>query len=214
MPSLPLLGSSDPDSVGPADAPCTIELAAHAEHVAADLHARFGDMVELRVGLMAYPEPERFPPQSFADPAGRPGLAAHGLTVALAGPQPPRIESGRSEQVELLVTNHSAVACHLQTNGVLQTYVVDSSGTVVGCFSGMQHMPLVVFTVEPDDSVAVPALLGTASLAPELGYAVPAGRWGFVARVELGGYLGSTSRKEVELWSEPLPLDVVEQPTS
>ncbi|MGZ0150403.1 hypothetical protein ACXJJ3_25320 [Kribbella sp. WER1] len=50
--------------------------------------------------------------------------------------------------------------------------------------------------------VAVPALIGTASLVPGLGYAVPPGRWGLVVSLQAdgGGHLLS---KPLELTVEP-----------
>jgi hypothetical protein len=109
--------------------------------------------------------------------------------------------------VPLEITNRSEVDRHLHTNGVLQTYVVDPDGDIVGSYAGFQVMPLKVFTARAGESVQVPALLGTASLERELGFAVPPGPWAFVVELTLGGELWDHSaHKKTVTWSSPLPL--------
>jgi hypothetical protein len=207
-----LLGSSDPDSVRSSRERCEIQLAAHGVDVAADLHARFGKLVKLRVGALRFPNPRLPRAQPEDSPAARTAASTHGLEVALPEQQAPlRMRSGFSARVLVEVTNDSAEDCHLHTNGVLQTAVVDDQGTIVGRFTGMQQMPLKIFTVRPHETVEVPALVGTASMRPELGWAVPPGRWGFVVNLTLGGDLDDLRRKPTELWSAPLPL-IVERP--
>lgn len=202
-----LLGSPDPDSVGSSRQRCDIQLAAHGVGVAAELHARYGKLVKLRVGALRFPNPRPPRPRTEDSPAGRTAAPTHGLRVALPeGEAPPRIQSGFSDTVLVEVSNDSAVDCHLHTNRVLQTRVVDAEGTVVGCFTGMQQMPLKIYTVRPQETVGIPALLGTASMRPELGWAVPPGPWGLIVNLTLGGDLPDLQRRRLELWSDPLPL--------
>jgi hypothetical protein len=114
--------------------------------------------------------------------------------------------------VPLEITNRSEVDRHLQTNGVLQTHVVDDALNFIAGYAGFQNLPLIVFTARAGESIRVPALVGTASMMPELGFAVPPGTWGFVVELALGGDLWSSSpRKEVVAWSTPLPLLVSER---
>src|SRR4051812_9242715 len=205
------------DSQRPDRGPHRIELAAHAEEVAAALHARYADLVELHVGLLPYPGPGRTSRPTgrkrrprFFDAPRRVAAGTRGVAVALAEQAaPPRISSGSAATVLLHVANHSDVDHHLQTNGVLQTYVVDAGGTVIGGFDGLQPVPLIVFTARPGGSVQVPALLGTASSAPEMGYAVPPGTWGFIVELVLGADLGSSPSRDTVAWSEVLPLEVL-----
>jgi hypothetical protein len=204
-----LQGSPSPDSVRSSRERCEIELAAHGVDVAADLHARYGKLVELRVGMLDFPNPR--PPRSQKEhsPAGRTAASTHGLRVALPEGQPPiRIPSGFSTTVLVEVSNDSAEDCHLHTNRVLQTAVVDAEGTIIGCFAGMQQMPLKIYAVRPQETVRIPALVGTASLRPELGWAVPPGPWELIVNLTLGGDLQAIRRKRIELWSAPLPLVV------
>jgi hypothetical protein len=200
--------------------PFDIELVAHAEEVAAELHARYGDLVSLHVGLLPYPGPEPDstrrtgegqPPVPWFLAEGRSDAQEYGLTVGLAGPSsPPRIRSGFAEEVLLAVSNRSGEARHLQTSGFLHTYVVDGSGTVVGCDDGLYHPTLEVLTVRPEETADVPSLVGTASMLPTLGYAVPPGDWHFVAELTLGRELDAVaSSDEVTVWSGRLPLVVM-----
>ncbi len=204
-----LQGSPDPDSVRSSRKRCELELAAHAVDVAADLHARFGELVELRVGALEFPNPRPRRPRKEYSPAGRTAASTHGLRVALPEGQPTaRIRSGFSETVPVEVSNDSTEECHLHTNGVLQTAVVDSEGVIIGRFTGMQQMPLRIYTVRRQETACIPALVGTASLRPELGWAVPAGAWGLIVNLTLGGDVQAMRRKRVELWSAPVPLIV------
>jgi hypothetical protein len=203
-----------PDHQGPFD----IELVAHAEEVAAELHARYGDLVTLHVGLLPYPgsEPDLTnregsqPPVPWFSAEGRSDAQEHGLTVGLADPSsPPRIRSGFAEEVLLEISNRSGEARHLQTSGFLDTYVVDASGTVVGCYDGLSHPTLVVLTIQAEETAHVPALVGTASMLPSLGYAVPPGDWHFVAELTLGRELDAlSSSDEITVWSGSLPMEV------
>lgn len=55
------------------------------------------------------------------------------------------------------------------------------------------------FEVESHQSRPVPVWIGTAAVVPDLGYAVPPGKWGLV--IGLGTEDGS-------LWSAPLELTI------
>jgi hypothetical protein len=68
--------------------------------------------------------------------------------------------------------------------------VTDGAGGVVGRYVGPQNAPRVGFPIEPHQRTRIPVLIGTASVVPELGYAVPPGRWGLVVLLqpESGGW--------------------------
>lgn len=52
-------------------------------------------------------------------------------------------------------------------------------------------MALVMFKVEPDERREVPVLVGTDSVVPELGYAVPPGSWSIVVEIPTAGHVVS-----------------------
>jgi hypothetical protein len=90
------------------------------------------------------------------------------------------VRTGRHTHEDVLVTNRSAHRHVLVSNGALRSAVIDSSGGLVGRYVGPQNAKRVEFWIEPHESQTVPVLIGTASMVPDLGYAVPPGRWSLV----------------------------------
>src|SRR6266498_3446575 len=84
----------------------------------------------------------------------------------------------------LLVTNRAAHRRVLATAGDLQSAVTDTSGSVVGRYVGPHTAARVEFWIEPHQSRPVPVLVGTASVVPDLGYAVPPGQWRLVIALQ------------------------------
>jgi len=177
----------------------SVRLAAWAEDVAAALHEKYGAAVELEVGAMSYPIPD-------SHPAWRtlPDTRADSLGLSVEPVSPLSVPSGMTTTATVRVRNHGEVPRFLSTNGHLQSAVVDDAGRVVGGYVGAQHLPHVGFVVEPARSTEVPVLVGTAPVAPELGYAVPPGHWGLVV------VLDTDQGKTVSL---PMPLEVTPAPS-
>jgi len=163
--------------------PYPIRLAPWAEAVAAELHGRFGDQVDLTVGALPYP-PGRAPRQ--ARPSGEPAAR---LDPAEAGAEldgPAVVRSGHTLRHGLLVRNHAGAVLAIATNGAVTASVVDPrTEEVVGGYAGFQTLPLVMFRVPPGVTERIPLLIGTASYTGRLGYAVPPGRWGVEVTLQL-----------------------------
>ncbi len=106
------------------------------------------------------------------------------LRIVLDGPL--HLRSGQTVTHGLLLTNLTDHDISVRTNGHLTATVVDEAGEPVGGYVGAQQQPLVVITARPSETARVPLLVGTASLAPELGYTVPAGTWHLRSRLDLG----------------------------
>lgn len=157
--------------------PVRIMLAAWATGIAAGLHARYGELVELHVGALRYPSRELLlnphTVQLRREPTGDVELDVETLA-------PLTIRSGHDARREVLVKNRGAEQQVLRTMGELSSVVTDSFGSVVGQFVGPQPLPLVEFAIEPHQTRSVPLQIGTASVVPELGYAVPPGQWTLV----------------------------------
>ena len=155
--------------------PFRIRFAPWATDVAEELHRRFGDDVALVVGLLHYPGPE--PPRQHANaPDDIAEMDPTVMTVELDAPIV--VASGHHTRGALRIHNTGTDPIVIATNGQVTARVVDPrTGEVVGGYSGFQALPLVYFRADADSTVVVPVLVGTASVAPELGYVVPAGEW-------------------------------------
>jgi hypothetical protein len=158
-----------------------IELAAWATDIAAALNAKYGDVVDLRVGAMTFPTRQLFVTDYSRQLHGAPAKFA-GLDVELLSPL--TVRTGRFTHQDLLITNRATHEQVLLTNGQLRSAVTDNSGNVVGLYVGPHTLARVGFAIEPHQSRPVPALIGTASVVPDLGYAVPPGQWRLVIALQ------------------------------
>jgi hypothetical protein len=171
-----LLGHPDLDQ-DEAEPPYLIQLQPWASAAADGLHRRFGDQVKLTVGALPYPpgRAPRGPRGPRPEPA--PLLGPDEAEAELDGPAV--VRSGRTLHHGLLIRDRSGAGLAIATNGQVTAGVVDpATGEVVGGFAGFQTAPLVVFRVSPGETERLPLLIGTASTAERLGYAVPPGDWG------------------------------------
>ena len=197
--SSPDLGESDG---GPL--PYPIRLAPWAEAVARELHGRFGDQVDLTVGALPYPpgRASRGPrlsdePAALLDPAEA-GAELDGPAV---------VRSGHTLRHGLLVRNLAGTELAIATNGRVTAVVVDpGTEEVVGGYAGFQTLPLIMFRVPPGGTERIPLLIGTASFTGRLGYAVPPGKWGMRATLQLAP--DPDVRERVPRRTPVLPLTV------
>ena len=99
--------------------------------------------------------------------------------------------------------NLTSAEIQLHTNGQLTaTVVAPGSGEAAGAFIGIQAQPLIIVRVASRASQRVPLLIGTASVVPGLGYAVPPGEWAVHTTLQFAD--GRRRR------TPPLPLTVTE----
>lgn len=182
----------DPGRVPPVP-PFGIRLAPWAAATAAELHRQFGDDVELRVGALLYPPGAHPRPRPVTAPL--PDLLdSREATAELDGPAV--VRAGHTLRHSLLVRNMSGRELQIATNGHVTAAVVDpQTGEVVGGFSGAQALPLVIFRVAAGATERIPLLIGTASIAPRLGYVVPAREWGIQVTLTLGPDRDSPRRR-------------------
>lgn len=190
-----LVSCPDPRDDRPREGRFAIGLAAWATDLAATLHEKYGATVQLAVGAMPFPDQDFF--------AGRllelPETPAESLGLTVEPVSPLSVRTGRSTTARVRVVNRSSAQQVLGTNRHLQSAVVDEVGAVVGRFTGPQLLPFQAYPVPPGGSTEVPVLIGTDSLAPRLGYAVPPGQWHLVVLMNVD---------RVEAFSAPLPLAV------
>jgi hypothetical protein len=179
----PLLSFPNPASTHRDDAPFQIGLRAWAVDVAAELHQRFGDDVALMVGFLSYPE-RRVASPSLMALTERQDADPDEVQVSLDSPLV--IPSGHDRRRPLRIRNVGSGELTLRTNGNLTGVIVDTQRRrIAGGFCGAQALSLVRFAIAPSEAISISLLVGTASVDPELGYAIPPGRWAACAPLDL-----------------------------
>ena len=190
--------------------PWTVSLHAYAIDEAVALHEHFGSLVELRVGFLAYPPNGvdlRLRTQRSAEPTVEDGTGL--LSVALD--RPAVIVSGHTVRQQLLVTNLGSTDIAAFTGPNLIAEIVDpSSGVVVGGYSGGQRSSGHFHTIPPGKTKPIPLLIGTASLVPDLGYALPPGEWSLRIVLPLRDASRQTLRTARHLLLPPLPVTITD----
>lgn len=173
-----LIGYPDPREDEGRQPPFWIHLAAWATGLAAELHDRFGEAVTLEVGAMRYPDPQ--PRTSHEDFNLTPEILPSEAAVTLATPV--QVNSGRYLRTSLIFRGYGTESLSMATNGELRAAILDpDTAQVVGGYAGPVVMPLVIFSITPNEERAVPLLVATMSFVPALGYSVPPGQWHMAA---------------------------------
>jgi hypothetical protein len=164
--------------------PFSVRLAAWATELAAELDARYGDLIVLQVGHLNYPARTL---RSVRPRTARPPLLDP-LRTAVIAVEHLEVRSGYHIRSTVLIQNLDERPLVLRTNGVVQSVIVDPLNCeVTGSFAGAQTLPLVRFQAEPGQAISAPILVGSASLRPEFGYSVPPGLWALEAILEIEG---------------------------
>jgi hypothetical protein len=174
-----------------------VALAAWATEVAAMLHDKYGELVELQVGAMNFPDRTPFV-KGYRRQLHGVSAASVGLEVEALSPL--SIRSGWHRRDQVLVRNLTSNTQVILAGLDLGSRVTNDAGEVVGQYVGPHSLIRREFPIEPHSSRSVPVLIGTASLKPELGYAVPPGRWWLTVSL--------TTEARGDLLSAPLELRV------
>ena len=157
-----------------------IRLRADQEDLAEKLHERYGAAVDLVVGWLHFPNAEILTPDGWSRTAKsrhpEPEEIPDGLHVSLD--EELVVHSGGNLRSTIRLHNQTQDEVVVMTNGQVTARVVDPRTRCdIGGYSGAQTLPLVRFHVPAGESVEIPLLIGTASVDPALGYAVPPGQW-------------------------------------
>jgi len=180
---------------------------ADGEAAAAEVRAEYGDLVEITVGRLPYPDP-------FAG-----GGSCGGLPEPLVLDSPfsvtatldrATVRSGHDFGGSVTVTNVSTASALLDT-GQPATAILFQAGSnrPVGLYEGGVAGTGFGGNLGPGESLSFDLLGGTASCDPALGYALPAGS--YEVRVPIDQYkMHDNAPTEVSyLLSEPVPLTIV-----
>jgi hypothetical protein len=170
-------------------------LRADLESLAATLFERFGDAIELTVGIFPYPpnrplsQMERVnadrPMFPAPDAIDVPGLEAHFMQPLL------QIVIGVSESVMVALSNEGDARIEMSMGAATVALVDPSSGVTVGGFYGAVAASARIVKLDPGQRVEIDALVGTTSFQRDLGYFMPPGR--YVARARIPVLMGSRS---------------------
>jgi hypothetical protein len=129
----------------------------------------------------------------------------HLLLLPVAGavtPRRPAILSGHTTRHALTITKTGTEV--ISASRSLVADLIDPvTGQIVGGYVGPTTLELIIRAVAPGVTTDVPVLVGTTSIRPELGYAVPPGEW--AATVTLG-------LAEQTVSTPPLPITVTDSP--
>ena len=96
-----------------------------------------------------------------------------------------RIRSGSHVRSTLMIRNESPL--QIVAGKLIPPIVDPASGQVVGGYEGAITMEMRRYEGATGASKELPILIGTASTRPQLGWAVPAGRWAIRIHLQLDG---------------------------
>ena len=188
--------------------PWRVSLNAYAVSDAIALHGQYGSLLSLRVGFLAYPPDGVVPVPRLERERTMP---ADPQLISAELDRPAVVASGRTARHELLVTNRSDTTVTVCTGDTLRTEIADpQSGVAVGGVSGGRRALGRHYEIGPRLTRAVPLLIGTASFAPELGYAVPAGDWSLRIVLRLRDGDRQTVRPTRRVLLPPLPVTITD----
>jgi hypothetical protein len=194
-------------SVGRGAGVIHLVLRADGEDAAAEVHAEYGELVEITVGLLPYPD--RFAGDPVCEPLVGPILADSQL-VAVAQLDGPTVRTGLDFKGTVTVRNTGADAFDFQS-GPRHAAVVFKPGSEspTGFWTG--GMDAVGFgkRLAPGESVELELVGGTASCDPALGYALPPGQYEVRVPVVVLTDQGNAPTKVEYILSEAVPLTIV-----
>jgi hypothetical protein len=192
-------GSSS-DSVG-------VSLRADGEAVAAEIAAKYGDLVTITVGALSYPDRTTGGLSLCRDLVPPPPTAPTSLVATLKPIESP-VSSGRDFDAVVTVTNTGADVVSFESGSPLTALVyLPGTDEVVGIYTGGIAGVGVGADLGPGESIDIDVVGGTASCDPDLGYALPPGNYEVRVAVDQYEYPDGGFGLHAIL-SEPTPLTV------
>jgi hypothetical protein len=163
-------------SIGEGKGVIRVALRADQENLASDLAARYGSVVELRVGGFSFPDPRRSHPRPPAGPALE-EQTFEGLKMSVEVGQKV-LEAGEDGHGRLVLRNSSSERIGpLGSGQPLAGSLLNASLETVGGYSGWIAGTGLIVDLAPGRSASIPVIYGTASTREDLGYVVPSGRY-------------------------------------
>ncbi len=192
-------GSSS-DTVG-------VSLRADGESVAADIAARYGDLVTITVGALSYPDRTTGGFGVCSDLVPPPPTMPTTL-VATLQPIGSPVTSGHDFEAVVNVTNTGDEVVTFESGSPLTALVyLPGTDEVVGIYTGGIAGVGVGAELGPGEAIDIDVVGGTASCDPDLGYALPPGD--YEVRVAVDQYEYPDGGFELHaILSEPTPLTI------
>ena len=195
-------------SVGQAAESVSVNLRPDAEAAAAEIAAAYGELVDIWVGMLHYPDravgdrgpcDELLPDQIV----GLPLEATLRLDV-------PEIRFGGDIAGTVNVLNVGAEPFDFSSGEPLTAFVLAEGGIPVGAYAGAIAGVGRGAMLEPGGSIELDVVGGTASCDPALGYAVPPGDYVVVVPVDVITYANPNAPATVNhLFSNAVPITIV-----
>ena len=156
-----------------------VTLAADEAELAADLQARYGDAINLYLGVLAYPLDRATsvctdPPAESELPGLSITIEPPGVPIAAAGAQP--------ADLTVTVTNTGDAPIRFSSGTAIGT-LLDSNGRVVNSNQIAVADVGIEVDLQPGASTDLPLLVTTASCDPALGYIVPPGEYRLITEI-------------------------------
>ena len=163
-------------SIGEGKGVICVALRADQENLAAEVAARYGSAVELRVGFFSFPGRRRSPPPSPVRPALE-EQTFEGLEMSVEVDQRV-LEAGDDGHGRLVLRNSDSERIGpLGSGQPLAGSLLNASLETVGGYSGWIAGRGLVLDLAPGRSESIPVIYGTASTREALGYALPPGTY-------------------------------------
>jgi hypothetical protein len=161
----------------------SVGLRAPFEHLAAELHAEYGDVLKITVGSKPYP-PTRISPADFV-PLPSSTIDLPGLEVTF-DPGSDTVAAGEDLHGSARLTNAGAHRIAFSTGGVLIAGVRrHGDDYLAGGFTGALAAGSIKVHLAPRESRDLHLIVGTTSCLPDSSYAVPPGSYEILARLSL-----------------------------
>jgi hypothetical protein len=153
-----------------------VGLRADQEDLASELAERYGNAVELQVGIFCFPDRRRSHPKPPAGPALE-EQTFEGLELSVEGYQRV-LEVGDDGQGRLVLRNSGSERIGpLDSGQPLGGTLLNASLEAVGSYCGWIAGTGRSIDLAPGQSASIPVIYGTASTREDLGYALPPGTY-------------------------------------
>jgi hypothetical protein len=166
-----------------------VKLVASQVELAAELHDRYGDAIDLTVGRFPFPDAAVLSHDGAAEERTkqeRPLLLPPDQ-IQISIPEGLEIKSGDTITSVLQAQNFESNEIAITTGLHLIAHIVDpETQEVVGGYSGAVATVARRFEIPPGESADIPLLIALESAVPRLGYAIPPGRWAVDTELRLG----------------------------